>query len=129
MWIFVRFYFGLAHEPINRTKKLRVVVASVVLLRRVRSMVQRGEEPKLKRDYHRQRWLTVKNMSDLYFDKKHWENNPLREIVLCLPADDKLTPTSSSYSVDNELTDPQQSHTVSIHVPGHVAPKQRGAPG
>ena len=90
-------------------------------------MVQRGEEPKLNREYHRQRWLTVKNMSDLFFDKEHWENSPLREIVLCLPADDKLTPTSSSCSLDNELTDTQQSRAISI--PGQVAPQQRAAPG
>lgn len=128
-----QFYFGLAHEPGKGTKKLRVIVASVTLLRRVRAMVQHGEEPKLKREYHKQRWQTVKNMSDLYFDKHNWDraSPPLRDIMLCLPADDRLPATSSSYSLHNERTVSQQSEPQPAHilpVSGRVAPQQRTPP-
>ncbi len=129
------FYFGLAHEPVNRTKKLRVVVASVVLLRRVRAMVQRGEKPALKRPYLKQRWQTVKNMSDLYHDKDNWENHPLREINICLPADDKLAPTSSTYSLDERTMSEQaqwesgpHSLTHTLSVSGRAASIQRTPP-
>lgn len=137
-----QFHFGLAHEP-SRVKKLRVIVASDNLLKRVYEMVRRGEEPTLSRDYHKQRWKTVKNMAHLYHDKKNWTNNPLREITLCLPAEDKLSSTSSFASFGNERTlsehwddNALQSSLSSLrdHRPSsspvavRVAPKQRTPP-
>ena len=89
-----KFWFGFANEKglaETTTTKLRVIVASDVLLRQVYEMNHRRPEPvqpAFNKSYHAKRWKTVSNMAALLADRAHWEHAPLREMELCLPMAD-----------------------------------------
>ena len=140
-----KFFFGLTNEksaPKSKdksspngkteppTQKLRVIVASEELLLQAHEMSKRGAEPNMREGPETKRWATVVNMADLHNDKGNWENSPLREIVLCLPAEDNLSRTqsrlssASSLSLGNERTFSEQQQWL----PSPTVAKQQRSP-
>ena len=126
-----KFHFGFANEKGSETTtKLRVIIASDLLLAQAHQMncAAPPQMPIFDKKYHVKRWKTVRNMAALLADKDNWENQPLREMELCLPADANFDPTSSAAHWGATRTASNASpEQLSVSAATRTSPSLRGA--